>query len=92
MSSSIISSSDPIVPPQSHELMNCRDRCRTTNNMLGDAYCAAIVEALSKDDLARMDKEKELEEGMGEDDQLIDNMENGSKHSKESGKVHRPSI
>ena len=60
--------------------------------MLGDAYCAAIVEALSKDDLARMDKEKELEEGMGEDDQLIDNMENGSKHSKESGKVHRPSI
>jgi len=62
------------------------DRCRTTNNMLGDAYCAAIVEALSKDDLARMDKEKELEEGMGEDDQLIDNMENGSKHSKESGK------
>ena len=25
-----------------------RDRCRTTNNMLGDAYGAAIVEALSK--------------------------------------------
>ena len=56
--------------------------------MLGDAYCAAIVEALSKDDLARMDKEKELleaEEGIGEGQSLIDNMEKGSK---ESGKVH----
>ena len=57
--------------------------------MLGDAYCAAIVEALSKDDLARMDKEKELleaEEGIGEGQSLIDNMEKGTK---ESGKVHR---
>ena len=56
--------------------------------MLGDAYCAAIVEALSKDDLARMDKEKELleaEEGIGEGQSLIDNMEKGAK---ESGKVH----
>ena len=57
--------------------------------MLGDAYCAAIVEALSKDDLARMDKEKELieaEDGIGTEGQsLIDNMEKGSK---ESGKVH----
>ena len=25
-----------------------RDRCRTTNNMLGDAYGAAVVEALSR--------------------------------------------
>ena len=59
--------------------------------MLGDAYCAAIVEALSKDDLARMDKEKEeaaaAEDGMGEDDNLIDNMEKGSKDLKESEKV-----
>ena len=57
--------------------------------MLGDAYCAAIVEALSKDDLARMDKEKELleaEEGIGEGQSLIDNMEKGTK---ESGKVQR---
>ena len=57
--------------------------------MLGDAYCAAIVEALSKDDLARMDKEKELleaEEGIGEGQSLIDNMEKGTK---ESGKVHK---
>ena len=27
------------------------DRCRTTNNMLGDAYGAAVVEALSKKEL-----------------------------------------
>ena len=38
-----------------------RDRCRTTNNMLGDAYGAAIVEALSKKELDAMDKEKENE-------------------------------
>lgn len=35
------------------------DRCRTTNNMLGDAYGAAIVEALSKKELEAMDLEKE---------------------------------
>ena len=28
--------------------------------MLGDAYAAAIVEALSKDELAKMDKEREM--------------------------------
>ena len=36
------------------------DRCRTTNNMLGDAYGAAVVEALSK---------KELQETAGGKDQ-----------------------
>ena len=34
-----------------------RDRCRTTNNMLGDCYGAAVVEALSKKELEAMDKE-----------------------------------
>ena len=42
------------------------DRCRTTNNMLGDAYGAAVVAALSKKELAAMDdlneKIKEKEE------------------------------
>ena len=38
-----------------------RDRCRTTNNMLGDAYGAAIVEALSKKELDNMDKAREQE-------------------------------
>jgi solute carrier family 1 (high affinity glutamate transporter) protein 2 len=39
------------------------DRCRTTNNMLGDAYVAAVVEALSKKELEAMDLEmkKQLE-------------------------------
>jgi len=31
------------------------DRCRTTNNMLGDAYGAAVVEALSRKELEAMD-------------------------------------
>merc|ERR1712021_194482 len=31
------------------------DRCRTTNNMLGDCYAAAVVEALSKKELRAMD-------------------------------------
>lgn len=34
------------------------DRCRTTNNMLGDAYGAAVVEALSKKELEEMDRER----------------------------------
>lgn len=38
--------------------MAFRDRCRTTNNMLGDAYGAAVVEALSKRELEEMDREK----------------------------------
>jgi len=42
------------------------DRCRTTNNMLGDAYGAAVVEALSRSELDLMDaakyKEQEREE------------------------------
>jgi len=32
------------------------DRCRTTNNMLGDCYGAAIVESLSRKELEIMDK------------------------------------
>merc|ERR1712223_1814993 len=39
------------------------DRCRTTNNLLGDAFGAAVVEALSKKELEAMDvqRQKELE-------------------------------
>jgi len=32
------------------------DRCRTTNNMLGDCYGAAVVEKLSRSELEMMDK------------------------------------
>merc|ERR1711988_2017938 len=35
------------------------DRCRTTNNMLGDCYAAAVVEALSRKELQAMDGIKE---------------------------------
>merc|ERR1719450_1024110 len=38
------------------------DRCRTTSNMLGDAYGAAVVEALSWKELQEMDQVKEEEE------------------------------
>lgn len=33
-----------------------RDRLRTTNNILGDVYAAAVVERYSKDDLEELDK------------------------------------
>merc|ERR1719394_1163406 len=46
------------------------DRCRTTNNMLGDAYGAAVVEALSKKDLDAMDEEREQERKAQEDEDL----------------------
>ena len=42
------------------------DRCRTTNNMLGDCYGAAVVEFLSRAELRRMDSissEKDKREG-----------------------------
>lgn len=32
-----------------------RDRLRTTNNMLGDCYCAAVVEHLSRKELMACD-------------------------------------
>lgn len=38
------------------------DRCRTTNNMLGDAYGAAVIEALSRKELELMDQDKEAAE------------------------------
>lgn len=38
--------------------LSCSDRCRTTNNLLGDCYGAAVVEALSRDELRRMDLAK----------------------------------
>jgi len=38
------------------------DRCRTTNNMLGDCYAAAVVEALSEKELRAMDEDKDTEE------------------------------
>ena len=37
----------------------CSDRCRTTNNLLGDCYGAAVVEALSKEELEKMDEANE---------------------------------
>ena len=42
------------------------DRCRTTNNMLGDCYGAAVVETLSRAELRQMDRisaEKDKQEG-----------------------------
>ena len=47
-----------------------RDRCRTTNNLLGDCYGAAVVEALSKGELDRMDKEREETEKATRDEDL----------------------
>lgn len=38
------------------------DRCRTTNNMLGDCYGAAVVEALSRRELEAMDELNRMEE------------------------------
>jgi len=35
--------------------MSTRDRIRTTNNMLGDCYAAAVVEQLSKKELMALD-------------------------------------
>lgn len=46
------------------------DRCRTTNNLLGDCYCAAVVEALSKDELEKMDREREEMEKAEKNDDL----------------------
>merc|ERR1712061_276932 len=37
------------------------DRCRTTINLLGDAFGAAVVEALSKKELEAMDVERQKE-------------------------------
>ncbi|KAG4071065.1 hypothetical protein HA402_006851 [Bradysia odoriphaga] len=37
------------------------DRCRTTSNVIGDCFAAAVLEKISKKDLAEMDKESALE-------------------------------
>jgi len=47
------------------------DRCRTTNNMLGDAYGAAVVEALSKKELQAMDRVKGEEEEAKLDEEAL---------------------
>jgi len=50
------------------------DRCRTTNNMLGDSYGAAVVEALSRRELEKMDGEdSRLKEGGagGQDEEAL---------------------
>lgn len=41
-------------------LFNFRDRIRTTNNMLGDCYASAVIQAISKDEL----KESETPESL----------------------------
>ena len=48
------------------------DRCRTTNNLLGDAFGAAVVEALSKKELEEMDVQRQKE---------LDNEKNGDLES-----------
>lgn len=84
------------------------DRCRTTNNMLGDAYGAAIVEALSKKELEEMDLEKEkemdlesaqtdLKDGGGKlssnkDEEEEDGEENGSSSSYNGSSVEVPEV
>merc|ERR1719273_2677851 len=64
------------------------DRCRTTNNMLGDAYGAAVVEALSKKELEAMDEEraKQLE---NEDD--LESAQTDLKGKKEAEEDERSS-
>merc|ERR1719270_1657782 len=48
------------------------DRCRTTNNMLGDSYGAAVVEALSRKELEAMDSEAGVKkEVKGEDEEAL---------------------
>merc|ERR1712062_727800 len=44
------------------------DRCRTTNNMMGDCYCAAVVEALSRKELDAMDQ---LNEKLRQEEKLM---------------------
>merc|ERR1712001_392805 len=84
------------------------DRCRTTNNMLGDCYGAAVVEALSKKELEAMDKEaekerrKELEEDVERGHETImKNSKKGnsedmnsaaSEHSASSGSLNGSSV
>ena len=49
------------------------DRCRTTNNMLGDCYGAAVVETLSRAELRQMDRisaEKDKQEGQDISDKV----------------------
>jgi len=52
------------------------DRCRTTNNMLGDAYGAAVVAAMSRKELMAMDevieeKKTLMKEDVGATEQII---------------------
>ena len=44
------------------------DRCRTTNNMLGDAYGAAVVAAMSRKELMAMDEVKEEKKTLMKED------------------------
>ncbi|CAG0894016.1 unnamed protein product [Cyprideis torosa] len=53
------------------------DRFRTTNNLLGDCYTAAVVEQLSKKELAEMDRLHRLEE----EQEALDANEGYSPHS-----------
>ena len=47
------------------------DRCRTTNNMLGDAYGAAVVEALSRKELEDTDGGKDKHEEAKLDEEAL---------------------
>ena len=50
-----------MIKSTTHHHIFYRDRCRTTNNLLGDAFGAAVVEALSKKELEAMDVERQNE-------------------------------
>lgn len=41
-------------------LFSSRDRIRTTNNMLGDCYTAAVIEKLSEDELREADNAEDI--------------------------------
>lgn len=61
-------STAPMSPAHLHAYYLFSDRIRTTNNFLGDCYCAAIVEHFSKKELKLTDADRA--QSYREDDEL----------------------
>lgn len=63
-----------------------RDRLRTSINVLGDAYGAAIVFHLSKDELDKMDEERAVQE-QAELEQMMHHSSSGGINSRRVSRV-----
>ena len=60
------------------DVCSCRDRVRTTSNVVSDVYSVMFMERFCKADLAEMDRQKQAEDKIDNTNNTLSHSRNGS--------------